>query len=87
MVHFRGEGCGLIAGSPPWGPPAGGKGTAGWPGPPVGQDCCPRPQPRSSARLDQRPSGRSPGCRGSGGTRSCQDLEKQVMLDQCFLLN
>ena len=77
-VYFRGEGCSLIAGSPPWGPPAGGKGTAGWPGPPEELDCCPRPLPRSSARLGQRPSGRSPGYRDSGGTLSCPDLDRKT---------
>lgn len=60
--------------SPPWGPPAGGRGTAGWPGPPGGRGCCPRLPPRSSARSGRRPSGRSLGCRGSGGTLSCQGL-------------
>lgn len=68
------RGCRFKAGSPPWGPPAEGKGTAGWPGPPEGQGCCPRLPPQSSAQSSRRPFGRSLGCRGSGGTRSCQGL-------------
>lgn len=71
--------CWSIAGSPPWGPPAGGKDTAGWPGPPEGLDCCPPLPPQSSARWGQRPSGRSPGCRGSAGTQSCPDLGRRTI--------
>lgn len=69
------KGAGLKAGSPPWGPPAAGRGTAGWPGPPGGRGRCPRLPPRSSARSGRRPSGRSLGCRGSAGTRSCRGLK------------
>lgn len=66
--------CRFKAGIPPWEPPAEGKGTAGWPGPPEEQGCCPHLPPRSSAQSGRRPSGKSLGCRGSGGTRSCQGL-------------
>lgn len=74
------EQMGLIAGSPPSVPPAGGTGTAGWPGPPEELCCCPRPPLQSSAQSDRKPSGRSPGCHGSGGIQSCPDLVKQVTL-------
>lgn len=67
---------GFIAGSPPWEPLVEERGTADWPGPPGGLDCCLHPPPRSSAQLNQRPSGRSPGCRDSGGTQSCLDLKQ-----------
>lgn len=84
------NGCWLIAGSLPWGPPAGGRGTAGWPDPPAGQDCYPPLPPQSSAQWDRRPSGRSPGCRGSGGTLSCQGLGKTSYITSvgfCSFLN
>lgn len=74
------EEMGLIAGSPPSVPPAEGTGTVGWPGPPGELCCCPRPPLQSSAQSDRKPSGRSPGCHGSGGTQSCPDLAKQVRL-------
>lgn len=72
------EGRGVIAGSPPWEPPVGGIGTAGWPGPPEGPDWHPPPPPRSSARSGQRPSGRSPGCRDSEETRFCPGLHEET---------
>lgn len=61
-------------------PPAGGRGTADWPGPPEEPGSGPPPPLQSSALSDQRPSGRSLGSHDSEGTRSYPDLETERVL-------